>query len=441
MAYIFDSYRQRPAVPAAKPVQATPRKRPSLEWIAFAVAILLPILTLCWRNLHGRLANQAVLVESRQQRAVRIPWHGLDPARPPPNTQSQQAATKPRLAPDRTAGDTLPAAAPAAVDNPPETLPPVEARTESSTAHAWARPSPRGPFGAPAILPVPAQKEPVATFAPGPLPPDMTSGRAVASAPPAPTAGNARPAGNAAAAPGVPAQPASSSVKPMATVADPELERLLAEAWGLIERGDYEPGSSKLLEARRRNRDDPRADFSLGLLDALVRRDWGAAEKRFADCVRRDPENVPSLNNLAIAKLHNKREAEAVKHWQAVVERRAATAEVVQNLGRLRQLIKEGRFRKSASLVKSVDNLYTEAAIATSKSAQPKGGFQLMALQLTDGRSVSWANAGRMTDTSPVHVPVDPRMRQAGPLPPGATGTMPPAPNMPVLPRNSRARR
>lgn len=210
-------------------------------------------------------------------------------------------------------------------------------------------------------------------------------------------------------------------VKPAVVVADRDLEQLLTEAWGLIERGDYEPGRARLEKARKRNRDDPRAEFSLGLLDGLVSGDWGAAEKHFEASLHRDPKNVPSLNNLAIAQLHNKRETEAVKHWKAIVDQQAATGEVVQNLGRVRQLVKEGAIRKNAALVKSVEELYAKAAIATALSAQPQGNFRAMAMQLPDGRCVGWHNMRKMEDSTPIAVAT----ASARQKPPRSTGPAP----------------
>ncbi len=255
------------------------------------------------------------------------------------------------------------------------------------------------------------------------------------------------------------ARPPRSVVKAIAVVEDPEIERLVAEAWGLIERGDHAPGRSRLLEARKRSQGDPRADFSLGLLAGLVDHDWASAEKRFAECVRLDPANVPSLNNLAVAQVHNKHETQAVKQWKAITAQRAATAEVVQNVGRVRALVKEGKIRGATSLVKSLDEVYTEAAVAASWSYRPQSGFSMMALQLPDGRTVGWADVRKMEFGAPTAAaaagtrpagtpsnalapaaqfptnarpglagpgPFDPRMPYYGPYPPGAAGRMVP---------------
>jgi transposase-like protein len=195
--------------------------------------------------------------------------------------------------------------------------------------------------------------------------------------------------------------PPTPAVRPVTIVADSQLAQLLTEAWGLIERGDYEPARARLEKARKRSHDDMRADFSLGLLDALVTRDWLVAEKRFEACLRRDPTCVAVLNNLAIAETHNRRPTDAVKRWRAILDRNAATAEVVQNLGRVRHLIKEGQMPKNAAVIKAVDELYAQAAIAAAATWQSQVGFRVMPLPLPNGQYVGFTKqAWRMNDLS-----------------------------------------
>ena len=177
-----------------------------------------------------------------------------------------------------------------------------------------------------------------------------------------------------------------SAVRPMAVIDDPENDRLIAEAWDLFDRGDYGPGWLRLTEAAKVSRDDPRAAFSLGLVDAVVNQDWRSAEEHFAACVRCDPENVPSLNNLAIARIFNCDVGGALRHWRTILEQRGATSEVVQNLGCVRLLIQQDLVKKRNSFVKLLDNLYADAAVATATSFETKSGFHLMALTLPDGQ-------------------------------------------------------
>jgi tetratricopeptide (TPR) repeat protein len=220
---------------------------------------------------------------------------------------------------------------------------------------------------------------------------------------------------------------AHTPIKPLAVSASPEVERLLDEAWGLIERGDLGPGRTRLLTARKTDPEDPRADFSLGLLDALNKQDWDSAAKHFGDCLRRDRENIPTLNNLAIVLVQSKREGEAAKHWKAIVSQRPGTAEVVQNVGVVRHLMDEGMLRKNNSLRQSLEHLYTEAAVATRTTAQPQAGFRFMTLALSDGRSVGFSNPKKMQLATWSPAPeASPSARPAGAQPaargPGAAG-------------------
>lgn len=427
---------QQSGIPHCARLSAPAKQRPSPELIAIILAILVPLAIFCWQLVNGQRTDPEAAL-------------ALDPARQSPIASAPVEAVKPRPSPEKTAANVLPLAAMARSHLPREVAS-VVARGEATqpeppkeeTPPAVAPSAPVEPVnqprqvkplgGAPILVAVspatptqtpPNQKGPVAASAPGPVHSSPMLGRAVAPAAPLRTAGDVPTAVNVptagasragAVAPPVgvlsleaaTAAPSPASlVKPIAIVDDPEIERLLDEAWGLIERGDYEPGRSRLEKARKKNRDDPRANFSLGLLAGLIQGDWGDAEKRFSDCLRRDPENVPSLNNLAIALLHNTRNMEAAKRWKVIVEKRAATAEVVQNLGRARFLIKQGEIRKNTALLKLLDELYTEAAVATAQTSRPEAGFSLMALRLPDGRSVGWSNPRTkviMVDISPL---------------------------------------
>ena len=161
-----------------------------------------------------------------------------------------------------------------------------------------------------------------------------------------------------------------------------------ADAWGLIDRGDYEPARTRLEKARKRSHDDMRADFSLGL---LTRWSWGLARgrERFEAGLRRDPKCVAVLNNLAIAELHDRRPTDAMKALEGDLDQDAATADVVQNLGRVRHLLKEGRCPERRG-DQGGRRTVREAAIAAAATWQSQVGFRVMPLPcLTDRTSAS----------------------------------------------------
>jgi hypothetical protein len=223
--------------------------------------------------------------------------------------------------------------------------------------------------------------------------------------------------------------PMSAGVPPIEVVDDPEINRLLAEAWELFNRGDYGPGRLRLAEAQKISREDPRAEFSLGLVDAMIDQNWKSAEEHFATCVRFDPDNVPSLNNLAVAKTFNRDVEGAVKQWRSILEQQFATREVVQNLGCVRQLVQQNLIRKKPSLSRQLEKQYADAAVAADTSFDATSGFHLMALITPDGNSVGWADPRKMhgpmlSAGPPPHKP----SAAAGPPPAGAT---PPQPTPP----------
>jgi hypothetical protein len=201
--------------------------------------------------------------------------------------------------------------------------------------------------------------------------------------------------------------PIAEPVSPIATFParagavslDLDLENALVNAWGLIERGDHDLGRRVLVEAGRKNKDDIRVDFSLGLLDALLDHNWPSAEKRFAECVRREPENTASMNNLALTRLRLTWDKSALRAWEVLLDQDSTPPEVLQNLGRVRHVLHGGRMPKNPALAEAVDRLYLKASIASGKSSQPRTGFLFMPLTLADGRTVGWTEAKQYEDT------------------------------------------
>ena len=190
--------------------------------------------------------------------------------------------------------------------------------------------------------------------------------------------------------------------KPVATVSEPSLEKALADAWGLIERDEYDLGRRILLEARKAGKEDIRIDFSLGLASALGTHDWPAAEKHFAECVRQGPQDVPSLNNLALARLRVHWDKQSLKPWETALAQGPPPPEIVQNLGRLRYLIKAGQLADEPALTEAIERLYMMATLAAGQSVERQVGFLYMGLKLTENRTVGWSD-GKKHEERMVH--------------------------------------
>ncbi len=168
-----------------------------------------------------------------------------------------------------------------------------------------------------------------------------------------------------------------------------EFDRPLAEAWALILSGESRHGYEQLLALFKKERDDLRVAFSLGLLEALLAHNWPEAEKRFAVCQRLAPEHPAVLNNLALVRLRTGQEHLALRHWEALVTSHPALPEVVQNLRRFQALAHAGQLRLAPARLKTLDELAAQAA-KDGTPLRPNVGFLYLPLRMPDGQPVGW---------------------------------------------------
>ncbi|HTU26162.1 MAG TPA: trypsin-like peptidase domain-containing protein, partial [Pirellulales bacterium] len=125
-----------------------------------------------------------------------------------------------------------------------------------------------------------------------------------------------------------------------------EQERLLTDqGLRMLEAGSGSQAERKFIAAGKANPTGVIGLLFLGLYHALNKRDAPAAEKDFAECVKRlkhkdllsnnDRANlVAALNNLAIAESRQRKYASAVKNWKESTALADPPIEVVQNIGR-----------------------------------------------------------------------------------------------------------
>ena len=125
----------------------------------------------------------------------------------------------------------------------------------------------------------------------------------------------------------------------------PESDPVITQAWKLIEQGSAAEARKVLLNAQKKDHEDLRIPFSLGLLDALLDHEWALAVKDFTQCVRLKPDHVASLSNLAAACARLNDSRHALERWKQVLNAGPAPAELVQNAGRYQQVLKSKRSR------------------------------------------------------------------------------------------------
>ncbi|HEX4147636.1 MAG TPA: SHD1 domain-containing protein, partial [Pirellulales bacterium] len=76
----------------------------------------------------------------------------------------------------------------------------------------------------------------------------------------------------------------------------------------------------KFNEAAALEPDSLRADFFLALLYGVVADDNEQAQRGFQSCLKREPDNVAVLNNLAITEVKLREPRNAILHWRKIIE-------------------------------------------------------------------------------------------------------------------------
>ena len=155
-----------------------------------------------------------------------------------------------------------------------------------------------------------------------------------------------------------------------------QAQQLVEEAIRLLEVNQYEAAIEKCNKASKFDDDAILADFVLGLVNALSRCDADKANRHFAECVRRDPQHISALNNLALTEVRLGKYQRALAHWQKALEVAPAAPEVIQNLGRFLHLTKRGTLNVPATIQRRYTDLYAESAVsADAKQFNPRKGW------------------------------------------------------------------
>jgi S1-C subfamily serine protease len=158
-----------------------------------------------------------------------------------------------------------------------------------------------------------------------------------------------------------------------------EEQRLVDEAYRLIEIGNGQLAEDKLTAASKANPDGTTADFLLGLNCSLVKRTPITAEQHFTECVKRlrrkgslsteDRANlIAALNNLAIVEVRQKKQATALKHWKEASQLAPPPAEVIQNVGRFAHLARAApKLGIPKTTEKTAGDLFAKLALRSEK--------------------------------------------------------------------------
>lgn len=182
---------------------------------------------------------------------------------------------------------------------------------------------------------------------------------------------------------------------------DPEIDAILREGWNLARQRKNREAGEKLLEAARWNRDDIRARFSLGLLEALVGKAPARAEEHFGLCVDVADDHVPSLNNHAITEVREGLYRQAIRDWNAVLAVGPPPKEVVQNVGRFVWQAQNRRLAVPVTLSRPVKELWEKVqAGAAGYSFDPRHGYLYMPYTGPGANLVGWSDPSAYHDNT-----------------------------------------
>ena len=133
---------------------------------------------------------------------------------------------------------------------------------------------------------------------------------------------------------------------------------LIQETIVLIESKQPDKARKKLSDASREDPESLEANFLSGLISVFGHRELNVAKREFSECVRRQPNHVPALNNLALVEVRLNKYTDAIAHWKTAVETATASREISQNVGRLVELSRNRVCSVPVQTQKKLDELY-----------------------------------------------------------------------------------
>ncbi|HEY5310884.1 MAG TPA: trypsin-like peptidase domain-containing protein [Pirellulales bacterium] len=147
-----------------------------------------------------------------------------------------------------------------------------------------------------------------------------------------------------------------------------------------------------------------RADFLAGMYFALSAADFSKSKQCFEKCLKREPDNVAVLNNLALVELKRGAAQQALAIWQKAVEIEP-NQHLVQNLGRLLRQAGEKKITASKHSTDVASELYTGLLSSEKfKPASSRRGWIFMLLD-EDLLSLAKTDPNQKKEGPPAHLP------------------------------------
>lgn len=143
-----------------------------------------------------------------------------------------------------------------------------------------------------------------------------------------------------------------------------------------------------LEEASRLDPDSIQADFLMGVVYGAIANNDKKAQLHFEKCLRREPDNVSVLNNLAVTLVFQKKYPQAAQHWKTAATNAPKMKALSQNIGSLITMAGTGQFKVPPKTLQDLSQVYDEL-ITTHGNPRPTDiGFVF-----TPPYGTSWGNS------------------------------------------------
>jgi S1-C subfamily serine protease len=144
-----------------------------------------------------------------------------------------------------------------------------------------------------------------------------------------------------------------------------EADKLINQALELVKVDNWKFAEKKFKSASKLDQNAIRSDFTLGLFySPLIFTDIKKASKHFRTVLKRDPNNISALNNLALTEMRLGNHTSALKQWRQAVAIAPKIPEVTHNLGKL---ISEASIKTvyiKPSVLEKYTTLYSDAIVS-----------------------------------------------------------------------------
>lgn len=130
-----------------------------------------------------------------------------------------------------------------------------------------------------------------------------------------------------------------------------------------------------LEEASRLDPDSIQADFLMGVVYGAIANNDRQAQVHFQKCLKREPDNVSVLNNLAITMVFQKKYPQAAQYWKTAATNAPKMKALSQNIGSLITMAGTGRYKVPDKTLKDLSVVYEELVTTHGNPRPTEIGF------------------------------------------------------------------